>query len=416
MPTPPLSNEDAIEAFQAFQRHGSERAAAKALGMNRSTYRNRLRVAEFRGLTGRTPPAPTGFEVKAISETTDALGNVKARSTKYQEEGGGPYKVPDGHKVKGESVLTDADGQIRAKWTKTAEIKDDPARIAEIILEGMREEIPRAKEIAAPAIVSGSAALLNAFVLADVHLGMFAWGEENGGDDWDLSIAEKTVSSWAIAAMDCAPNAKDALFIKLGDWKHTDGLRAETPRSRHVLDADSRWQKICRTSIRLDRFITRAMLERHQRVFKEESEGNHDESSIPLMREMWAMHYENDPRVIVDTDPSLYHCHRHGQTTVFSHHGHIKRNAKQVASACVASHRDVWGASKHSYFHIGHEHHHESVETEFGVVEMHQTLAARDSHASRGGYFSGRSAQIITYHEKYGEVGRNRITPQMLDL
>lgn len=48
------------------------------------------------------------------------------------------------------------------------------------------------------------------------------------------------------------------------------------------------------------------------------------------------------------------------------------------------------------------------------TVEQHQTLAARDAYASRGGWLSGRSAKVITYHEKYGEVGRSTINFEMI--
>jgi len=47
-------------------------------------------------------------------------------------------------------------------------------------------------------------------------------------------------------------------------------------------------------------------------------------------------------------------------------------------------------------------------------VEQHQTLAAPDAYASRGGWMSGRSAKLITYHKEFGEIGRSAITPEML--
>ena len=48
------------------------------------------------------------------------------------------------------------------------------------------------------------------------------------------------------------------------------------------------------------------------------------------------------------------------------------------------------------------------------VVEQHRTLAAKDAYAARGGWFSGRSANVITYHKQYGEVSRQSISPEML--
>ncbi|CBY88559.1 hypothetical protein [Pantoea phage LIMEzero] len=48
------------------------------------------------------------------------------------------------------------------------------------------------------------------------------------------------------------------------------------------------------------------------------------------------------------------------------------------------------------------------------IVEQHQTLAAKDAYASRGGWLSKRSASVITYHCEHGEVARLTISPDML--
>jgi hypothetical protein len=46
-------------------------------------------------------------------------------------------------------------------------------------------------------------------------------------------------------------------------------------------------------------------------------------------------------------------------------------------------------------------------------VVQHSTLAARDAYAARGGWMSERTIKAITYHSKYGEVGRITVTPEM---
>ncbi|MGT0185466.1 winged helix-turn-helix domain-containing protein, partial [Salmonella enterica subsp. enterica serovar Enteritidis] len=53
-------------------------------------------------------------------------------------------------------------------------------------------------------------------------------------------------------------------------------------------------------------------------------------------------------------------------------------------------------------------------ETNLLIVEQHQTLAAKDEYSSKGGYYSGRSANVITYHKRYGEVSRISIPVEML--
>lgn len=48
------------------------------------------------------------------------------------------------------------------------------------------------------------------------------------------------------------------------------------------------------------------------------------------------------------------------------------------------------------------------------TVIQHSTLAARDAYAARGGWMSERHVTSITYSDKYGQVARNTVTPEML--
>src|SRR5688572_1090226 len=50
MPAPPLSDEEARQAVEAFNLHGNQTAASEALNLSRGAFQNRLRVAARRGL------------------------------------------------------------------------------------------------------------------------------------------------------------------------------------------------------------------------------------------------------------------------------------------------------------------------------------------------------------------------------
>lgn len=71
-------------------------------------------------------------------------------------------------------------------------------------------------------------------------------------------------------------------------------------------------------------------------------------------------------------------------------------------------------AKKYGYLHMGHYHHRKVAESNMFITEMHQTLAAKDEYSSNGGYDSGRSATVITYHRDYGEIGRISIPVEMI--
>lgn len=319
--------------------------------------------------------------------------------------------VPDGFKVKGVSTYYGQDGKPRGQWVKSA---IDGARQLEMMqgaIQALSEEIPRVSLMAAPP--AGNAELLNCYVITDHHLGALAWHEETRGDDYDLAKAEQLLVEWFGRAISLAPDANIGVFAQLGDFLHWDGLDAVTPTSKHVLDADTRFQKLVRVAIRVIRQVINMLLSKHQKVHVIMAEGNHDLASSVWLREWLTALYENEPRITVDRSPDPYYCFEFGKTALYFHHGH-RRKPSNVSDVFVAKFRDVFGRTQHSYAHMGHLHHVDIKEDNLMIVEQHRTLAAADAYASRGGWMSGRDAKVITYHKEHGEVGRLTISPAML--
>lgn len=351
--------------------------AAKLLGVNKRTITRRRRELRDRGLW-----------------SPDQIGGI----------------VPEGYRVKGKSTLYNKLGQPVMEWVKSDTDWETRDRMMREAIEAMREELPRAGRVPPPAQVDQH--LCNLFVLTDFHLGMKAWGEETGDDDWDLDKAEALLVAWVTNAIERSPVAKTAILAQMGDFLHWDGMEAVTPTNRHTLDADTRFQKVVRVSIKLTRYLVQALLNRHEEVVLIQTGGNHDPASTIWLREFFAIHYADEPRVRVDTGAGLYFYHEHGQTSLFFHHGH-RKGVSGVQDVIVSKFRDVFGRTKHSYCHIGHFHHYKAEE---GVVliEQHRTLAPKDAYAANAGYVSGRDAKVITYHAEYGEVSRISVTPEML--
>lgn len=314
--------------------------------------------------------------------------------------------------VRGRSTLYDAEtGEAKLEWVKTAR-DDDAAREAlKGAFAGFADRVPRVGLKTRPK--QANADLLSCFVITDYHLGSLAWGEETRGADWDIQIAEDTLVDWFAAAIAAAPPAKKVVLAQLGDACHYDSLEAVTPNHGHVLDSDTRLQLLARTVIRVMRRVIDLLAQRFEQIHIIYAEGNHDLATSAYMREWLAAHYEHEPRVTVDTSPDPYYCVEHGDTSLFFHHGHLKKMG-EVDQAFVAKFREVFGRTKRSYGHVGHLHHRVAQESSLMVVEQHQTLAAQDAYASRHGYKADRSAQVITYHREHGEVGRVRLTPEMV--
>jgi hypothetical protein len=375
MPSPQKVSDEELVA--ALRLHKTYRGAAKALGVNqRTVWQRKDRLA----LLGWSPQHD-------MTKT-----------------------VPDGFTVKGVSSYYDRDGQLTGQWVKSNQDAEQVRRMLEAVAEAMAEQVPRARATVAPRATQ--AELLNLYVITDYHLGMLSWPEETG-DEWDTNIAERMLVDWFGAAIAASPQAGRAVFAQLGDFLHWDGLDAVTPQSKNLLDADTRFQKLVRVAIRVIRQVIGMLLAKHDAVHILMAEGNHDPASSIWLRELFKALYENEPRITVDLSPDPYYCVEHGLTSLFFHHGH-KRKPTNVSDVFAAKFRDVFGRTKHSYAHMGHLHHVDVKENPLMIVEQHRTLAGSDAYASRGGWLSGRDAQVITYHTRFGEVGRSRINSQML--
>lgn len=321
------------------------------------------------------------------------------------------HPTPPTHALKGTSTLYDGTGRLRQQWVKTEPVHNDIAAIIQSTAQGLTDTIPKEKPTKASR-KEKLADLHNLYLITDYHLGMLAWGEECG-EDWDLSIAEDTLLAWFGAAIAAAPESESCTFAQLGDFLHWDGLEALTPASKHVLDADTRFQKVVRSAIRVLRRIIRLLLAKHQSVHIIMADANHDPASGVWLRE-WLSHvYEDEKRVTVDTSPDTYYCKQFGTSALMFHHGH-KRNLQSLDSVLVGKFREVYGRTEYHYAHAGHLHHDRLIESNLMHIEQHETLAPKDAYASRAGYLSKRSAKCITYHRQFGEVSRVTIRPEML--
>lgn len=392
MPTPPLPIEVMQQAVKALQDNGhSISAAARATGIARTTLQHHITKAREAGLM---PGAAAAEARKGWAPEFDVT-----------------HLVPDGFRLKGTSTYYGKDGDISGQWVKTDVDRERAHELLMLAAKELSATVAPAAPVAKPTKALRSD-LLNLFVITDYHLGALAWGEETGAD-WDVKIAEALLNDWFGAAISIAPPAGTALLANLGDFMHFDGLTAVTPTSGNVLDADTRFQNLVRVAIRVLRSVIRMLLERYERVIVLMAEGNHDIASSAYLREMFAVFLEDEPRASVITRPDPYYCVEWGKTSLFFHHGH-KRRLSELETVFIAKFREVFGRTKHSYAHTGHLHHNVSQETNTMTVEQHRTLAAPDSHASRGGWMSGRDAKVITYSTEYGEVSRQIVSAAMV--
>ena len=313
--------------------------------------------------------------------------------------------------IKGTSTLYDKNGDVIIEWVKTDKNKEKQFNQLKEAINELKKSIKPAPKTPIPTHESNSN-LLNLYTLTDYHLGMMSWDEETG-DNWDIKIAEETLVKFFQCSILQSPMAETCIFANIGDFLHWDGLEAVTPASKHVLDADTRYTKLVRVAIRVIKRVISMLLEKYQKVIVIMAEGNHDLASSVWLRELLNDYYDKDNRVFIDTTAFPYYCVNFGTNFIGFHHGH-KANLNRIESVMIGKYKKEFGNSEKVYIHTGHLHHEIKKETNLSLIEQHRTLASKDSYASRGGWDSGRDSKVITYHKKFGEVGRNTVNIDML--
>lgn len=391
-------------AVAAYREHGTKQAAADSLGWTRSKMRRHLHRAAEKGLLGPAEKLP-GFAIRQIT-TKDADGTI----VQQRKEAGPVYEPTDTLALKGKTSWVNAEGRVTQQVIMERADADTQRAILDATIAALKEDLPRVSIMPAPQ--GTQASLLNQFTITDNHFGMLSWREETGSD-YDLRIAEQLLLDWFAAAIDLAPDAHTAVLAQIGDLMHHDALESVTPAHKHVLDADSRLQKVIRVVIRTIRRIIDMLLQKHSHVHVIMASGNHDPASSAWLREMLAVMYEDEPRISVDNSPSLYYAYEWGKTALMYHHGH-KRGVNNVDATLAGTFRELYGRSKYAYAHVGHRHSDEGRKSGLMYIEQHETLAAPDAYAAGGGWLSGRSAKVITYHREFGEVGRLTLRPEMV--
>lgn len=340
------------------------------------------------------------------------LQSVKARAAMagIAPDADMDYQIPVGFNVKGTSTLIDkTTGESKLQWIKTDANKEAQEELMRECVEALKAELPKYEPVAFK--TTSAVDLATVYTITDAHVGMKAWGKETGAD-WDLDIAELTITSAMFELINAAPCSYLGVVAQLGDFLHADSITPMTPTGGHLLDADDRFSKVVNVAIRILRRVIAHALTKHEKILFINAEGNHDLSSSIWLRELFKAVYENEPRIDVVDTPLPYYVYQHGQTMLAWHHGHLKKN-DQLPILFASQFHDMWGKTVKRYCHTGHRHHFDEKEHSGMYVVQHSTMAARDAYAARGGWMSERNMKAITYHKKFGEVGRITVTPEM---
>jgi len=337
------------EYYEALFEHGSERLAAKALGVDSANVGKAVRMIERKAAQSGYAPAydmthraAPGFSVKGTSTL---------------------YPMPDGG----------------VQWVKTERDKESLADLMRETVEALKEDLPRYKPVKPPK--QGTSSLLTAYPVGDHHFGMLSWHEETGAD-YNISIGEQLLTGAMDHLVSISPASERALIVTLGDFLHYDSMESVTPTSKHQLDSDSRYQRMIRAAIKTARFMIKRALEKHQHVNVIVEVGNHDISGTPWLAELLNAVYEDEPRVTIDTSPRNIHYFHFGRCMIATTHGDKLKKPADIPLIMATDRQDMWAASDHRYIWTGHVHHDQAKDFHGCKWESFRILPPVDAYAA----------------------------------
>jgi hypothetical protein len=359
------------EALDALAKYGSQAKAAKALGITRSTFQERLHYAQ-RHLDADP----------AVKQAMSSAG------------------------------MKDA-GVLHSGWIKTDEaslyFKMPAQENGTNVLDQIKDyfkDLPAIQPVPPPSSPSDSD-LLTVYPVPDAHIGMHSWGEETG-EDYDTDIAVQRIKSGVSECVAASPASAEAVVVAIGDLLHADDDTNMTKASKHVLQVDGRHYKALDAAIYAIACAAEIAAQKHGKVTVVIQRGNHDPSAYMAVMFALAERYRENPRIAVQKHPGEFFVYQFGQCLIASQHGD-KAKAERLVMHLADQWPDMWGATRHRYYFTGHLHHSRLQDVGGVQVEQLRAVCARDAYAASHAYSGKSEMQAITYHKDKGEVSRHRV-------
>lgn len=373
-----LLPEDAARRREAIIRHvssgGSIADAARELNMPRNTlamwWREDQGIDNGRDLSNIDP---------AILQAMDAVNTGMVPQIawlKTKSESGTSFSVL----LKPEVAQEDVAERIRAA------------------LEGMEPAEP----VIPPETVMAD--LCAVYPLMDAHVGMRAWGDETGAENYDLDLAARDMRHAFAKVLALTPAAVQAVLLIGGDYFHSDDTKAETPASKHKLDMDGRFHKVLDVGIAIIAETLARLLAKHANVIVRVLRGNHDPHSHLVLTFALSERYRDEPRVTVDKSPRDLFMMQWGKCAIFGHHG--DKGKPQQMALYLSDICPFWSQTRHRHYLTGHVHHDHAKDLGPLRYESLRAFCPPDAYAASMGYGGRRALQSIIFHRQDGIVLR----------
>ena len=405
-----------------FHRNKPRRTTAAVANHRR---KHRIHVAQ---LPRNAPPLVAGVELEQRVERTETADGISlvaigqrirtvAELIAHADIDLARYEISEQKANTWDTTIKNAAGKPERVQNFQVKVTVRPKagpNVLEAVEAVIRGAFKGRKRLAAPPARAAKADhdILQALVIADPHIGKYAWGRETGHGDYDIAIATRLLRESASALLAAGdPSVGRRAIWLLGDFFHYDNPAGQTTGGT-ALDRDGRIEKMMEEGAAALFDIIEASAARGPTDVVLVP-GNHDAVLTVALRQILAAHFRGDRRVTIDSRGTSRKYIRHGRCLIGLTHG--DKAKKRLGELMAAEASVAWGQTSYREIHTGHLHSIAEVQTVAGVIiRTAPALCPPDGwHASEGFVGSVRGMESYTYHARGGLVGMRVSNPDM---
>jgi len=298
---------------------------------------------------------------------------------------------------------------VKNEWRRQAPEFDAVAKVVERLCqqaEGMGKVRKRKEK------KTDSDNVLFELDIFDPHVGMYAAERQTLEADYDCDIAARRMVSAAEDLMSRAGRPAKVVLVYGGDIMHSDNRSNKTEKSGHVLDVDTRYQRVVSYVVSASSEVVEIAASVGGEVEIVITPGNHDWHACVWLVQVLRAFYSRCPHVTVNEQESPRKAITWGDNLLLWSHGDGIA-ATKWPMIIAAEWAKLWGETKYRYLKLGHVHHQKTIapvvvnEQAGLVVEYLAALCPSDTwHADAGFVATQRGASAFEYHKTQGLLTR----------
>lgn len=346
---------------------------------------------------------------RAIGKTRKAVVRFFERQREADRKWRAPVDVPDGMVAPLTTVQYNSEGEVVNEWRRLTPAQQSLFDLADKLAKRVsgKGKINRSAAI----VRNAKADLLQETVIADPHLGMYAWPDETGSHSYDIKRATETVRAAVDHACGQATPGTHVIVFN-GDIMHGDSRSNKTEMSGNILDMDSRWSKILEHSEECMVSSVELAAQKAGKVIVVVNPGNHDWHTAHALGRILSAYWRNSKAVTVMNNARPRKTLVWGNTLLGWAHGDRVKPA-DWPKVIAAEFPGDWGKTKYRYLHLGHVHHSRVcgptlVDEQSGLtVEFLRSLCPIDAWHAESGYVGQQhGCDTFLYSKKWGMEAR----------